>query len=74
MAFDGTDSTIHAVIYIVLSIFNYGSKVGAHYWSTLFADLSMGITYRENYRKWIFFGIRAHFLTLGHIVYSDKFT
>ena len=35
---------MRAVIYIVPSIFSYGSKVEAHYRSTLFADLNLDIT------------------------------
>ena len=35
---------MHAVIYIVYSLFSYGSKVGAHYRSTLFPDLNWEIT------------------------------
>ena len=43
-AFDRT--AVHAVIYIVLSIdYIYGSKVGAHYRSTLFTDLNLEIAY-----------------------------
>ena len=44
MAFDGTDSTIHAVIYIVLSIFTdlkLGRIIGL---ATLFVDLNLEIT------------------------------
>ena len=41
---DSALSAIHAVIYIVLSNYIYGSKVGAHYRSTLFADLNLEIT------------------------------
>ena len=41
--FDGTDSAMYAVIYdCAFSI--YGSKVGAHYRSTLFTDLNLEIT------------------------------
>ena len=46
-AFDGTDSAIHAVIYIVLSKYIYGSKVGTHYRSTLFADLNLELDYQR---------------------------
>ena len=45
MAFDGTKSTIHSVIYIVLSIFkDLKLEHCAHYRSTLFVDLNLEIT------------------------------
>ena len=41
MSFDGTAMLADAVINIMLSIHIKGSKVGAHYQSTLFADLNL---------------------------------
>ena len=48
MTFEGTDSAMHAVIYIISVFSIYRSKVGAHYRSTLFADLNLETTYRNN--------------------------
>ena len=44
MTFDGTFSTIHTVICIPSAFYIYGSKVEAHYRSTLFADINLEIT------------------------------
>ena len=44
MAFDVTDSGIHAVI-LHSAFYIYGSKVGVHYRSTLFEDLNLEITF-----------------------------
>ena len=58
----------NAVIYLVLSIYIYGSKVGAHYRSTLYADLNLEITHiaiwslfipHYSFEKFMVFGNRG---------------
>ena len=46
---NNTCSYLHCAFYI------YGSKLGAHYRSTLFADLNLEITYYMEYSKSQFF-------------------
>ena len=44
-------TAMHAVIYIHSAFYIYGSKVGVHCRSTLFADLNMEITTNIYWRK-----------------------